>query len=70
VRNRWTRPVALVAVAALVVLVAAVGANATKTAAPASPAAVSGSISFDGIWTGAEAASFQAVINGFQKLYP
>jgi alpha-glucoside transport system substrate-binding protein len=70
VRNRWARPAALVAVAALAVLVAAVGANATKTAAPASAAAVSGSISFDGIWTGAEAASFQAVINGFQKLYP
>ncbi len=70
VRNRWTRPAAAVAVAALAVLVAAVGASATKTAAPASPAAVSGSISFDGVWTGAEAASFQAVINGFKKLYP
>jgi alpha-glucoside transport system substrate-binding protein len=70
VRNRWTRPAAVVAVAALAVLVAAVGASATKSAAPASPAAVSGSISFDGVWTGAEAAAFQAVINGFQKLNP
>ena len=68
-RNRWARPAAAVAIAALAVLVAAVGAGATKTA-PASPAAVSGSISFDGVWTGAEAASFQAVINGFKKLYP
>jgi len=70
VRNRWTRPVVAVAIAALAVLVAAVGAGATKTAAPASPAAVSGSISFDGVWTGGEAAAFQAVINGFKKVYP
>jgi alpha-glucoside transport system substrate-binding protein len=69
VRTRWTRPVAAVAIAALAVLAAAVGASATKTA-PASPAAVSGSISFDGVWTGGEAAAFQAVINGFQKVYP
>jgi alpha-glucoside transport system substrate-binding protein len=32
--------------------------------------AVSGSISFDGIWTGAEATSFGKVIAAFNKVYP
>ena len=32
--------------------------------------AVSGSISFDGIWTGSEAASFAKVIKAFNKVYP
>src|SRR5438067_10962687 len=36
----------------------------------AGPAAVSGSISFDGIWTGSEAAAFAKVIKAFNKVYP
>jgi alpha-glucoside transport system substrate-binding protein len=35
-----------------------------------SSAAVSGSISVMGVWTGKEQASFQAVIDGFNKRYP
>ena len=31
---------------------------------------VSGSVSVDGVWTGAEAASFRAVIAAFHKSYP
>ncbi|HET7092114.1 MAG TPA: extracellular solute-binding protein, partial [Thermomicrobiales bacterium] len=31
---------------------------------------VSGTITFDGVWSGAEAAAFQAVINGFHAQYP
>src|SRR5438067_5693710 len=36
----------------------------------AGPAAVSGSISFDGIWTGSEAKNFGQVIKAFNKVYP
>ena len=31
---------------------------------------VSGNVSFDGVWTGAEATHFQAVIKAFNKQYP
>jgi ABC-type Fe3+ transport system substrate-binding protein len=41
------------------------GSGATK-----STHAVSGSITFDGIWTGAEAKSIGAVISAFNKVYP
>jgi ABC-type glycerol-3-phosphate transport system substrate-binding protein len=55
-----------VAVTAVAVLAAAsTGSSATKHTS-----AVSGSISFDGIWTGAEAKSFGDVIAAFNKLYP
>src|SRR5207248_9913221 len=36
----------------------------------AGPAAVSGSITFDGIWTGSEAAAFGKVIKAFNQAYP
>ncbi len=38
--------------------------------ASGSTKAVSGSISFDGVWTGSEAASFGKVIKAFNKVYP
>ncbi len=62
--------------AALLVLVLAVSAgywsksssSASKRQAAAS--AVSGSISFDGIWTGSEATAFGKVIKAFNRVYP
>ena len=61
--SRWTRRAAvLVAVVPLAALaVSSSGSGATKGAHATS--AVSGSITFDGIWTGAEAKSFEAVIS-------
>jgi alpha-glucoside transport system substrate-binding protein len=59
--------------AILVVLVlasvAALTAAAGSTAATSRPA-VSGTINFDGVWTGQEAQHFQAVINAFEKQNP
>jgi len=58
--------------AVLVVLpVAALAASAGGAGASrSSTSAVSGSITFDGVWTGAEAKSFGDVIKAFNKLYP
>jgi alpha-glucoside transport system substrate-binding protein len=50
----------------LAVLVAAPGGNAKTTR----NTAVSGTVSFDGIWTGSEAAAFGKVIAAFNKVYP
>jgi maltose-binding protein MalE len=58
------------AIVALAVLVGTSTAFGRQSARPASPQAVSGNITFDGIWTGAEASSFGAVIKAFNKLYP
>ncbi|MFN2629553.1 MAG: ABC transporter substrate-binding protein [Gaiellaceae bacterium] len=69
-RNR----IALLAGLALTLALAgAAWASVTGGKAPTSAgasSAVSGSVSFDGIWTGAEAKSFQAVINAFNKKFP
>jgi hypothetical protein len=47
------------------------GVSSHRTTAKAGAAsAVSGSVTFDGIWTGAEAKSFGAVIKAFNKVYP
>ena len=63
----------------LVVIGVCIGALAATAAATASQAshakqskreAVSGSVSIIGIWTGPEQKRFQAVLDGFQKLYP
>ena len=56
----------------LSVLVAAPGGSAkTGTAkTPTRNTAVSGSVSFDGVWTGSEAAAFGKVIAAFNKVYP
>ena len=53
----------------LSVLVAAPGGSA-KTGGLARNTAVSGSVSFDGIWTGSEATAFGKVIAAFNKVYP
>jgi hypothetical protein len=47
------------------------GVSSHRTTGKAGAAsAVSGSVTFDGIWTGAEAKSFGAVIKAFNKVYP
>jgi alpha-glucoside transport system substrate-binding protein len=61
---------AVVAIAALAVLVGTSTAFGRQSARPASTQAVSGSITFDGVWTGAEASSFGNVIKAFNKVYP
>jgi alpha-glucoside transport system substrate-binding protein len=76
VKRHWLALAALVVIAVLAL--AACGSSkkssssTTGTAANSgtSNANVKGSITFDGVWTGAEAAAFQAVINGFHKQYP
>ncbi|HEY5294775.1 MAG TPA: extracellular solute-binding protein [Gaiellaceae bacterium] len=45
-------------------------ASSTTTATTSSTANVAGTITFDGVWSGAEAAAFQSVINGFHAKYP
>jgi len=61
-----TRAALLAAVASVAVLVATgTGMSATRHSQ-----AVSGSITFDGVWTGAEANAFKEVIAAFNKQYP
>ena len=69
-RNRWARraAVCLVAVPLAVLAFTSTGSGATRSASAACSA--SGSISFDGVWTGAEATSFGAVIKAFNKVCP
>ncbi len=66
-RRGWTKRAALVAavIPLAVLAVSASGSGATRHAQ-----AVSGSISFDGVWTGAEASAFGQVIKAFNKQYP
>jgi alpha-glucoside transport system substrate-binding protein len=68
VKRHW------ITVAALVIVLAVAASLGAKTSAANKSAkantAVSGSITFDGIWTGAEAASFGKVISAFNKVYP
>jgi alpha-glucoside transport system substrate-binding protein len=45
-------------------------ASSTTTATTSSSTNVAGTITFDGVWSGAEAAAFQSVINGFHAQYP
>ena len=67
--SNWTRRAAvLVAVVPLAALaVSSSGSGATKGSHVSN---VSGTVTFDGIWTGAEAKSVQAVIDVFNKTYP
>ena len=67
--KRWRIVPAALAVVALAVFAATQMASASSTKTT-SPAAVSGSITFDGIWTGSEAKAFGAVIKAFNKVYP
>jgi hypothetical protein len=69
VKRQWVVALALVAVLAI----AAGYANKSASGAQKSSTAtrsVSGSISFDGIWTGAEATAFGKVIKAFNNVYP
>jgi maltose-binding protein MalE len=59
--------VLLLAFAATLVAVSLAGATNSSRQGPA---AVSGSITFDGVWTGAEAKAFGGVIDAFNKVYP
>jgi maltose-binding protein MalE len=69
VRKRWRiAPVALIVIVLAVFAATQMASASSKKAS--GPAAVSGSISFDGIWTGAEANSFAQVIKAFNKVYP
>jgi len=70
---------AVVATTAVLVLSAAGCGGSSKEGSSTStgggtttnaPSNVSGSIVFDGVWTGAEAASFKGVIAAFNKQYP
>ncbi len=67
--KRWRIAPVAVVVLALAVFAATQLAPSSR-AAQSGPSAVSGSISFDGIWTGSEAASFGKVIKAFNKTYP
>ena len=64
--------IAVVGFAAALALLAAglAGATTSSHAKGSQVSALKGSISFDGIWTGAEAKSFGAVISAFNKKYP
>ena len=68
-RKRWPFVAAVVAVGALAALAGTQLASASKSS-QSSPAAVSGSITFDGIWTGSEATAFGKVIKAFNEVYP
>ena len=67
-KRRAIVPAALVVVA-IAVLAATQIASASKSTRSGT-AAVSGSVTFDGIWTGAEANAFGQVIKAFNKVYP
>jgi ABC-type glycerol-3-phosphate transport system substrate-binding protein len=55
---------------AAVIPVAVLAATSSGSGATNHAQAVSGSITFDGVWTGAEASAFGAVITAFNKTYP
>jgi maltose-binding protein MalE len=78
-KNRVVRGAAVTALAIpLVFLAAGCGkksnsssnGNATTSSSNGSNSDVKGSVTFDGIWTGAEAASFAKVIAAFNEQYP
>jgi ABC-type glycerol-3-phosphate transport system substrate-binding protein len=63
----WTKKAALVAA---VIPVAVLAATSSGSGATRHAQAVSGSITFDGVWTGPEASAFGGVIKAFNKTYP
>ena len=72
-KKRYLLGTAASAVVLMVVLVAAASGGAAKTTAARAAtarAAVSGTVTFDGIWTGSEATAFGDVIKAFNKQYP
>ena len=68
-RKRWPIVAASIAVGAVAALAGTQLASASKSS-HSGPAAVSGSVTFDGIWTGSEAKAFGQVIKAFNKVYP
>jgi len=68
-RKRWPIVAAAIAVGAVAALAGTQLASASKSS-HSGPAAVSGSVTFDGIWTGSEAKAFGQVIKAFNKVYP
>jgi alpha-glucoside transport system substrate-binding protein len=66
VRSRWVRSAGV----CLAVAVAVLAASSSGSGATRGASAVSGSITFDGVWTGAEASSFGNVIKAFNKVNP
>ncbi len=64
--------VGLTLVLAVAIAAAAYGATSasSKTQKLTGTAAVSGSVTFDGVWTGSEQAAFAQVIKAFNKVYP
>jgi len=72
-RLTWIIIAVVVAIAVIVgiVVVANDGGQITESEASPTPAAdVSGTVSVMAVWSGAEQASFQAVIDGFTEMYP
>jgi len=64
--------IVVVGLATVLALLAAglAGASTSSHAKASQASAVSGTVTFDGIWTGAEAKSFGAVITAFNKKFP
>src|SRR5579862_6308970 len=64
--------VGLMLVLAAAIAAAAYGATtaSSKTQKLTGPKAVSGSVTFDGVWTGSEETAFNQVIKAFNKVYP
>jgi alpha-glucoside transport system substrate-binding protein len=74
VKNRLMLSAGLMAIVLLAAAAAAVSGATSGSAATARSSAVntsvSGTVSFDGIWTGSEATDFGDVIKAFNKVYP
>jgi alpha-glucoside transport system substrate-binding protein len=75
VKSRYVLSAGIVAVVLLAAAGGASGgaskyATSGKAGSAARNTSVSGSVSFDGIWTGAEATAFGKVISAFNKVYP
>ena len=72
-KKRYLLCAGMVALAVTFVVVAGASGGAKSNAAAraaAARAAVSGTVTFDGIWTGAEATAFGDVIKAFNQKYP
>jgi len=68
-RKKWLAAAVLVAVLAISAGFGAAKSSGKSTQTQANTA-VSGTVSFDGIWTGAEATAFGKVIKAFNRVYP
>jgi alpha-glucoside transport system substrate-binding protein len=68
-KRKWLGAIVLVAALAVVAGYATARGSASSSHTQKA-AAVSGSVNFDGIWTGSEATAFGKVIKAFNKVYP